>query len=303
MENGAIKMGMAAVAICVFAAGAAWGQGTAAQSAPAKLEFEVASVRPVQPTAPEQLKAGLSMDGSQAHFAALSIKNLLSRAYDVQQSMISGPDWVSSQRYDISAKLPDGATMDQIPQMLQSLLAERFGVKFHRESKLMPAYALMVGKPPLALKEAAADAGDSASKGSANVAVSGSAQGVFFDLGNGSSANFANNQFEFKKVTMDEVAAQLARYMDRPVVNQTGLTGKYDLTLPLMPEDYRLMLIRVAVNSGVSLPPQAMAFLDSSGPPTSLFDAVEKEGLRLDSKKLPVDTIVVDSALQTPTEN
>src|SRR5215831_18754295 len=117
-----------------------------AQNAPAKLQFEVVSVRMVQGADPSQVTAGLRMDGAQAHFASLSLKNLIARAYGDQGSLVSGPDWISSQRYDVNAKLPDGATSDQVPEMLQSMLAERFGLKFHRESKETAAYALVSGK-------------------------------------------------------------------------------------------------------------------------------------------------------------
>ena len=296
MEKRAIKVGMA---VWVLAAGAAWGQG-----APAKMDFEVASVRPAQTSGgPDQVQAGLRMDGSQAHFAALSVKNLIARAYDVQQSEISGPDWISSVRYDINAKLPDGATTDQIPQMLQSLLAERFGLKFHRESKEMPAYAIVLGKPPLKLKETPPDSEPAPDpKVGVSLAVTGSAAGVAMDLGHGSSFALANDQFNIKKLTMDQVAVRLAQFLDRPVVNLTKLTGNYDFTLPVTREDYYILLVRSGANAGVSMPPQAMGLL-SAGPPSSLFDSIDQLGLHMDSRKMPLDTIVVDQALQTPTEN
>jgi uncharacterized protein (TIGR03435 family) len=74
------------------------------------------------------------------------------------------------------------------------------------------------------------------------------------------------------------------------------------LTLQLTPEDYRALLIRSAVNAGLVLPPQALMLLDN-GPAVSLFDALDQVGLHLDARKLPLDLIVVDSAVQTPTDN
>jgi uncharacterized protein (TIGR03435 family) len=135
-----------------------------------------------------------------------------------------------------------------------------------------------------------------------NVTASGSSAGVSVDLGNGSYYTFANDQFEFKKTSMDVVAERLERFMDRPIVNMTGLHGNYDLVLPLTPEDYRALLVRSAVNAGVVLPPQALLLMDN-GPPVSLFDAIDQLGLHLDARKLPLDMIVVDSAVQTPTDN
>lgn len=300
---------LCALLVGTFAATLAFGQTAAtnqaaatAQSPSPKLEFEVASIRPVQPTDPGRVDAGLRMDGSQAHFGALSIKNLIARAYRIQPSLISGPDWISSERFDISAKLPEGATTDQIPEMLQSLLAERFGLKIHFEKKDLPAYALVLGKPPLKLKELTPDEEqETKNNGAVNVAVSGSAQGVSMDLGNGSSFTFADDQFQFTKVTMDIVAVELARFLDRPVVNMTNLQGNYSFTLPVTQEDYYILLVRSGANAGVALPPRALALLNGS--PASLFDSLDAEGLHLDSRKLPLDTIIVDQALQTPTEN
>jgi uncharacterized protein (TIGR03435 family) len=284
-----------AVLLGIFAAASlAFGQAAAP-----KLEFEVASIRPSDASNPQQVTAGLRMDGSQAHFTSLSLKNLIDRAYNVLPDQVSGPDWISSQRYDISAKLPDGATTAQIPQMLQTLLADRFALKVHKESKDMPAYALVVGKS-LKLQVLPED-GSAAGNGSVNVAVSGSVAGVSFDFGNGSSYTFANDQFQFNKVTMDMLAGGLSRFLDRPVVDMTSLEGKYNLTLNVTREDYYILLVRSGANAGVALPPQAMQLLNGS--PVSLFDAIDQQGLHLDARKLPLDMIVVDSALQTPTEN
>jgi uncharacterized protein (TIGR03435 family) len=287
--------------ICAVLAGIVTVSLAFGQVAAPKVEFEVASIRPSQASGPDRVNAGLKMDGSQAHFGSLSLKNLISRAYDVEANQISGPDWIGSERFDISAKLPDGATMAQIPEMLQSLLAERFGLKIHRETKDMPAYALVLGKSPLKLKELPPDAEPQDANGSVNVAVSGSVQGVSMDLGNGSSYTFANDQFQFKKVSMDVLASQLSRYLDRPVVNMMDLKGNYDLTLNVTQEDYYILLVRSGANAGVALPPQAMPLLNGS--PVSLFDALDQEGLHLDARKMPLDMIVVDQVLQTPTEN
>ncbi|HTZ76052.1 MAG TPA: TIGR03435 family protein [Candidatus Aquilonibacter sp.] len=280
---------------------AAAGQSTANGAAGSKLEFEVASIRPTQSAGRNRVDVGVRMDGSQAHMTALSIKNLISRAYGIQANLISGPDWMASSRFDIDAKLPEGATMQQIPEMLQSLLEERFGLKIHRESKDMPAYALVMGKTPIKFKETPESPQTQGGNGSVNVAVSGSVEGVSMDLGNGSSITFANDQFVFKKVSMDMLALQLARYLDRPVVNMTDLKGNYDLTLPVTHEDYFVLLVRSGANAGVALPPQAMPLLSAS--PVSLFDALDEQGLHLDARKLPLETVVVDHISQTPTEN
>lgn len=287
------------LAACVFVVSLAGGQ--AAQQPLPKLEFEVASIRPSQSSTPDRVNSGLRMDGSQAQLGSQSLKNLIAMAYRVQWNMVTGPDWMASARFDISAKLPDGASTDQIPEMLQSLLADRFGLKIHHESKDAPAYALLMGKPPLKLTESPADAASAGATGSVNVAASGSAAGVSIDLGRGSSYTFANGQFQFRRFNMDQFARQLALYMDRPVVNMTGLTGNYDFTLNVTQQDYYVLLVRSGANAGVTLPPQAIQLL--SGTPVSLYDALDQQGLHLEARNLPLDMIVVDKALETPTEN
>jgi uncharacterized protein (TIGR03435 family) len=273
-----------------------------AQASPPKLEFEVAAIRPSQPSGPDRVDAGLHMDGSQARFGSLNLKEYIAIAYHVPANRVIGPDWIAQKRFNISAKLPDGSTIKDIPQMMQSLLAERFQLKIHRETKELPAYALLLGKPPLKLQAAAPDSALPGAGAGVNVAASGSAAGVSMRLSNGGSFTFANDQFDIKKVSMDVLADQLTRYLDRPVVNKTGLQGNYDMKLAVTPEDYQALLIRSAVNSGIVLPPPALRFLDG-GPPDSLFDALKQQGLRLENRKLPLDLIVVDQALEAPTAN
>ena len=123
---------------------AAWGQ-----TQPVKWEFEVASVRPSAPQSAEnQVNIGLHLDGSQARIASFTFKDYVAMAYRVKAYQISGPDWTGTDRFDLNAKLPAGATSDQIPEMLQALLADRFQLKFHREKKELPVYALVLGKEP-----------------------------------------------------------------------------------------------------------------------------------------------------------
>ena len=102
---------------------------------------------------------------------------------------------------------------------------------------------------------------------------------------------------------MASLAGTLERFLDRPVVDMTGLKGPYNFSFEVTPEDYRAMLIRSAVVAGVVLPPEVLRILDGASSPSSLFDAMEKLGLKLESRKAPLDVVVVDSARKTPTEN
>jgi uncharacterized protein (TIGR03435 family) len=196
--------------------------------------------------------------------------------------------------------MPDGASIDQADEMLQALLAERFQLKVHREKKEFPVYALTALPEGSSLKpvaEAPATAPNAFS-----VSATGSGNGVSLDLGGGSSFTLGNNRLDIKKMPMDGLADVLGRFMDRPVVDATGLKGLYDLTLELTPEDYTAMMIRSAIGAGVQLPPQALRMLDNASP-DPLSGPLRKHGLRVDARRMPLDVIVVDSALRTPTEN
>ncbi len=101
---------------------------------------------------------------------------------------------------------------------------------------------------------------------------------------------------------MANVARGLELYTDRPIVDMTDLTGTYDFALEITAEDYQAMLIRAAVTAGLTLPPEAVRLLDGATLP-SLFEAVQKVGLKLDARKAPLDVLVIDEARKTPTEN
>jgi uncharacterized protein (TIGR03435 family) len=126
-----------------------------------KLEFEVASVKPAQPMesqAPGKLHIGMQIDGARVDIGNMRLADLIPVAFKVKYYQVSGPDWLSADimsapRFDVMGKMPDGATADQVPEMLQALLADRFTMAFHRESKEHAVYALVVGKGGPKLKE------------------------------------------------------------------------------------------------------------------------------------------------------
>lgn len=224
-------------------------------------------------------------------------------AYRVKLYQISGPDWLSDDRFDIAATLPPGSSMAQFPEMVQHLLEERFQVKIHREKKDFPVYALEIAKNGLKMQESGPEQDPAADpKAPLNFTGGGSAQGVSVTLGRGSWFTFSNGRFEAKRLTMASVAGVLERFMDRPVVDMTGLKANYDFIFDVTLEDYRAMLLRSAVVAGVSLPAEALRLLDGASN-ASLFDAVQKLGLKLDARKAPLDVLVVDDARKTPTDN
>jgi uncharacterized protein (TIGR03435 family) len=268
-------------------------------------EFEVASIKPSPPSAPGKANVGLHIDGAMVRYSSLSLTLYLGMAYNLKNYQITAPDWMASDRWDITAKLPDGSDPKQIPEMLQTLLRDRFQMKMHRETKEFPVYGLIIGKGELKLKESPADAapeGGEPPKRTASVAVSGSNAGTTVTYGNGSYFTIGDNKFVGKKLPIAIIADALARFADRPVVDMTNLKGNYDFTMEFSPEDFRAMMIRAAVAQGAVLPPEALKLVDTSSGDT-LFTAVEALGLKLDPRKAPLEMLVIDQALKTPTEN
>jgi uncharacterized protein (TIGR03435 family) len=281
---------------CLMLSSVTYGQG-----APA---FEVASVRPASEEV-NQVRAGLRITGSQVRIVNMSIKDYIGSAYGVKPQQIDGPDWIGQLRFDVSATIPEGVPPTRVPEMLRALLADRFQMKTHRDKREFPVYALGVARSGLKIKEAAPNP-DAATQnqppGVANVAASGTGQGIAVDLGGGSSFSFGNNRLEARRMTMADFAEMLTRFVDRPVINATNVTGIFDVTLDIAPDDYMPLLIRSAINAGVSLPSQALRLLDnaSSDP---LSAPLANVGLTLDSRKAFLDVIVVDAMQKTPTEN
>jgi uncharacterized protein (TIGR03435 family) len=278
---------------------AAWGQAK-----PPRVEFEVASVKPAAPNPDPRMQAGIHIDGSQVHLARMSMKDLVRIASRLKFYQVTGPEWMPGERYDIDAKLPDPSLRDKVPEMLESLLADRFQLKFHMEKKEMPVYGLVVLPGGSKMKQVPDDPetdGADPAKRAFQVAAQGGPEGVRITYGPGSEFKFGDNKIEGTKLNMTYFVDVLGRFVDRPVVDMTNLPGRYDFTVPLSQEDYNAMLIRSAVAAGVQLPPQALRLIE--GADGSLFSALKPLGLKLEGKKAPVEMLVVDSVLKTPTEN
>jgi uncharacterized protein (TIGR03435 family) len=297
-------MNMSRVAVIVAVA-AALPIYSFAQPKPQRLQFEAASIRST-PTLEAGVKLGMHSDGAQVRFDFLSLRDLTRIAWQVKDYQIVGPDWIASERYTVTAKVPEGNfTEDQKREMLQNLLIDRFGLKYHNEKKEFAVYALEQGKNGIKMKETPTDASGEAPpppKG-LNINASGSEKGVFVDLGGGAYFTFTDNKFVGHKINMARIVDSLAYYLEKPLVDQTGLPADktYDLTLPITPDDYRVMLIRSAIHAGIQLPPQALQLAD--GPIDSFYSALDSVGLKLEAKRAPIDVIVVDSANKTPSDN
>ena len=226
------------------------------------LEFEVASVRPSPATSSAR---GVRIDGAPVHFAGFPLREYIARAYQVRVSQVIIPDWLSSTAFDVDAKLPEGSSPAQVTEMLQALPAERFSLKLHREMREVPVYAIVLGKPPLKLRESARDPDTSLRiEALINITVNTGTAGTAVDLGHGSSYTMRGGKFEGKRFSLEMLASTLERYSDHPVVDMTGLTGLYDFSFDVTPEDSQILGIRAALYAGVTLPEQVLKLLDTA---------------------------------------
>ena len=121
-------------------------------------EFEVASIRATDQSNPQQVSVGVHVDGAQVNITYFSLKDYIRVAYRLKDYQVLGPDFIASDRFDIAAKLPAGASRDQVPEMLKSLLEERFHIQSHMDTKEFPVYALIEAKGGFKLKEIPQDA-------------------------------------------------------------------------------------------------------------------------------------------------
>ena len=270
--------------------------------AQAKPAFEVASIRPSADQV-TGVRVGFQATGSQVRVTGMSIKDYVGIAFGTRPQQIEGPEWIGSQRFDVVATIPDGVPSSQATAMLRTLLEDRFQLKVHRESKDLPVYVLGVSKAGARLTESKPDPNATAEPaGTVNVSGGGNNTGVGVNIGGGRSFAVADNQVQIRGMQMRDVAEVLTRFVDRVVVDQTGLTKTYDITLDLTPDEFNAIRIRSAVNAGVPLPPQAMRLLDNASPDT-LSAPLSKFGITFEARKAPLEVVVVDSLLKTPTEN
>jgi uncharacterized protein (TIGR03435 family) len=317
--------------------------GASAQTAP-PLAFEVASIKPAAPVNVAAIESGTAhigtkIDGARVDIGAATLFRLICLAYDVKPYQVTGPEWLKGATFDLQAKIPAGVREDKVPEMLQTLLAERFGLKIHHESKDQSVYALVVGKGGPKLKESAPEISpepapppppDPADKSrvqsvelptaQGDVKLTRAAQGINIEMpggeirgkirvsapgsGGGGPPRF---HVESSGMTMKGFADLLSMgVVDRPAVDVTGLTGSYEVAVDLSQED-AMNVARAAVSflpigKGGGDGPRALA--GASDPPgSSIFTSVQNLGLKLEPRKMPLDMVVVDHAEKTPTAN
>jgi len=240
-------------------------------AANARPVFEVATIKPSNPGAQGK---GYTVRGRQVLTLNTSLSDLMTFAYELHARQIAGgPPWLETDKYDVTGQ-PDIVGLPNVAQMrlmVQKLLADRFKLTFHREKKELSVYALVVGaKGPMLTKSA----GD----------PNGLPGLIFRQLG----------VLPAQNATMGDFAGVMqSAVLDRPVVDQTGLTGRYDFTLRWTPDETQF------AGMGIRVPPPTG---DASAAP-GLFTAIQEQlGLKFEATKAPVDVLVVDHA-ERPSDN
>ena len=184
-------------------------------------EFEVASIKPAPPRVPFSVALGLlhsRTDDLRFERSNVTLTELISFAYGIDR--ISGPGWMSEQEFAIAATLPAGSTKDEVPAMLQKLLADRFKLSLHHDQKVEPVYELVVDKQGVKLKPSAADE-------SARGCSSRPGQYVCQVVTIGRFVSFLTGfEGRGKDGVMPQPGEFVEHRIDRPVVDQTGLTGQ-----------------------------------------------------------------------------
>ncbi len=227
-------------------------------------------------------------DAGRIVFSNVTLLSVLLRAYDLRPYQATGPDWLSSERYDITATIPPGATKEQLQLMLQHLLAERFHLALHHETKRLQGYELLRGKTETKLKPSTETGPDvvptDAPKTDANGFPQLAAPGLLIMEGLRGTA--VVSFLTARAQPISALTELLSKEFRLPVLDATGLSGKFDFTLEFAP--------------------QAPGALPRETPDeaSNLISAVPQQlGLKLRSKKIPVDVLIVDRADKIPTEN
>ncbi len=237
-----------------------------------KLEFEVATIKP---SGTAQQGHGFNVTARELLARNTSLADLITFAYGLHPSQVSGlAGWAETERYDIVALLPRGGepTDPQLLTMLQNLIQSRFNLVFHREKRELSVYAIRIGKGgPAGVKMVKND--------TSGVGVS--PQGL--------------GRISFRGTTMANLASTLQlRVLDRPVVDQSGTTDRFDFTLNWTPDEFQFPAASAAQRSA------AAAGADSL---PDLFTAIQEQlGMKLESAKAALDVLVVDG-VSRPSDN
>lgn len=251
--------------------------GLRAQTVEPRPAFEVVSITPRDNS---QRPGPPRIDPGRVSYPNASLKFLIMRAYDVANYQLHGPSWLDEPHfYSFSAKIPDGAPEGQIPAMLQTMLADRFALKVHWESRVQAVFALLVGKGGAKLKKSDLSIAENGPDGRPTSSLD-----VHPDTGH----------FAFRTTTMAQFARFLSSQLGRPVLDMTEMQGMFDIEFEANPTDLD-GLRKMSAAEGLPLGDD-LAY-------SSIFTGMQTLGLKLESRKAPINHLFIDSALKVPTEN
>jgi len=324
------------LAAMLLSGSAAFGYAAPAAPATPAAVFDVASVRQAAPIDREAMLATLRsgrrpesmhVEGSRATFTYMSLKELIAYAYKVRTFQVSGPDWLNTDRFDIAAKLPEGATKDDVPAMLKALLAERFQLTAHLETKEHPVLGLMAAKGGAKLQEAPMPPpiDDSAALKPGETIVDTTDGPMHLTRNTDGSTTYnmgARGSFTLRVdgdtgtmhmggsgMTMTGLAMMLTTLgggNGRQVVDMTSLGGHYDLAVEFSLSD----LVASLRDQGLDIPGGpggggggGGSSASDPGGDRTIADALQKEGLKLEKSKANIMQLMVDRAEKLPTEN
>ena len=235
--------------------------------------FEVATIKPSDPASPGQI---ITLRGAEVITTNVTLHDLINLAYWLHPKQITGgPAWTESEKFDMAGKpdAPGQPNVDQMKMMIQKLLADRFQLKFHFEKRDLSVYAITVAKTGAKITTSQDDP-----------------KGI---PGWGFGRTPSGTRVTFRNAPLSQVTAVLQNSMDKPVVDQSGLSGRYDFTVTFTPDPAQAALI------GGPPPPAA----DNPDAAPDLFTAFQQQlGLKLGSTKAPVDVMVIDK-VEKPSEN
>jgi uncharacterized protein (TIGR03435 family) len=279
-EIGNMRRAFAAMSFLALLSNTAFGQSSANATPPTatppsetSAAFDVADIHTSPKTTFSFFQGGI-LQGTRYVLRNATMVDLIASAYGIDNDkVLGGPSWLETDRFDVIAKVPPGTTLETVKPMLQAMLADRFKVAIHPDTKSLSVFVLTVGKGKPKLKEAdaASSTGCQATAGQPQPTAGGVSY-IMITCTNMSMEVFAQ-----------QIHQMAGGYLTSPVVDQTGLKGSWDFDIKWTGRGQ----LAQAGSDGISI-----------------FDAVDKQlGLRLDPQKIPLPVFVVDSANEKPTDN
>ena len=302
--------------VCATAVAVAAAAGTVRAQSEQARTFDVASVRLAGSSAGTAVVTDSRVD------LRLRLLNVLWMAFRIEPFCCSdrliAPDWLRDVNVDIRATIPAGGTRHQVPEMLQALLIQRFGLRTHVEARPTDGYELVVGKDGIRMKEVQvaneldrvfpADRSGRTGRDSVQETVDGPVRTMTIPRGQRTITertmyDRAGNdrgtyQYDAARMTMSELVSILTLHTGQPVIDSTRLTGVYNFSIELPVPPF---VVRGLAAAGITTRADGTPLNQPSG--GSAVKAVEQLGLRLEPRRLSIDTIIVDKIERVPRDN